>query len=788
MSSYETVYTNPFPSLEEEWDDYGNGDPYVLRYDGRYYLYVSTKDHRVGIKAWESDDLVHWRYAGLVADDPVTTGAYAPEVVYHNGFFYLYTSPAGAGHYVFRSTSPTGPFERITDNLGMSIDGSVFIDDDGSWFFTHAGTEGIVGVPMNDPVTFGYGRAIDGTFLGHWTEGSMIIKRNGVYYMTLTGNHVFSKGYRVHYAISTESALGPYHMPANNLLAISVDSEFFGLGHSSTVMGPDLDSYYLVYHNLVGSSAEGPPVRRMNIDRLVFNGQKMSLLGPTNYDQPVPRLPDFADRLDEGHAEDKWLVTPTERGSQAISLAATADHFTAEYNLQPLSQADDRTQVELLFGYQNENHFGRITFNWETGIADVQYVENGSSQTLAEAVLPPDIDWTKLHAIRLERAEAQIRLYVDGRQMLEAPMPLTIDGGAIGYRYEGGEPRFSYIAFANAVDGSSDFETAKPLPGIIEAVHYLREAGRGYHMDQQTSDSDMRVSDGTNIRQISDGSHSLTLHTKGDWVRYAANISRTGNYALDFTIGDAAASAKFEILVDGESAGIFNLGRQDELLDEPLVKVHAGALHLEKGIRDIQIKLLNGPLEWVSAEFRYTATEPAQADQLLEHSSATDVHGAWSREADRYIGAADRDVKWFGGDPGWTDYRIESTVEVGEDASGETGILVRVTQESDFEHQVRDAMLGYYVSISSGKLNLYKLNYDSTLLHAVRLDIPHNEPVRLAVEVEGGTLRAYWADEPEPVLTYHDPHAFMQGRVGIRSVYAEELTIGDLSVTPLPEP
>ena len=79
MEIYNEMYANPFPSLEEEWEDYGNGDPYVLRHDGRYYLYVSTKDHRTGIKAWVSDNLVDWSYAGLVTEDPVSTGAYAPK-------------------------------------------------------------------------------------------------------------------------------------------------------------------------------------------------------------------------------------------------------------------------------------------------------------------------------------------------------------------------------------------------------------------------------------------------------------------------------------------------------------------------------------------------------------------------------------------------------------------------------------------------------------------------------------------------------------------------------------
>src|SRR5690606_40960444 len=64
-----------------------------------------------------------------------------------------------------------------------------------------------------------------------------------------------------------------YEIPDHNPIIINTTDDFVGLGHNSIVMGPNLDSYYVVYHNLVGSSAEGPPVRQMNIDRFVFNGR-----------------------------------------------------------------------------------------------------------------------------------------------------------------------------------------------------------------------------------------------------------------------------------------------------------------------------------------------------------------------------------------------------------------------------------------------------------------------------------------------------------------------------------
>jgi len=105
----------------------------------------------------------YWTYEGLCTTVSLTEGVYAPEVVYWNGTFYMYTSPGGSGHYVLTSTSPTGPFTSATGNLEHSIDGSVFIDDNGSWYFYHAGSDGIHGHTMSSPTSIGSDVVLSGT-------------------------------------------------------------------------------------------------------------------------------------------------------------------------------------------------------------------------------------------------------------------------------------------------------------------------------------------------------------------------------------------------------------------------------------------------------------------------------------------------------------------------------------------------------------------------------------------------------------------------------------------------
>ena len=111
------TYTNPIA----RHGDFA--DPFVLRHDGRYYLYGTNPD----VRCWVSDNLIDWTLCGaaIAEDEFPELVPFAPEVVYHNGFFYMYTSPHGRGHYVLRSDKPTGPYKKITGNIGHAIDSYV---------------------------------------------------------------------------------------------------------------------------------------------------------------------------------------------------------------------------------------------------------------------------------------------------------------------------------------------------------------------------------------------------------------------------------------------------------------------------------------------------------------------------------------------------------------------------------------------------------------------------------------------------------------------------------------
>lgn len=734
------TYQNPFV-LDQEWEDYGIGDPYILRYDGKYYLYCSTKDHRVGIKAWSSDDLVNWRYEGLVTEEPVSEGAYAPEVVYWNGSFYMYTSPAGKGHYVLESDKPTGPFVKKTENLGLTIDGSVFIDDDEKWYFTHAKFGGIMASPMSDPYTIGAGMQLNAS-LGHWTEGSMIIKRNGRYFMTYTGNHVFSKGYRVNYGVTRESPIGAYKIPENNPILISTAADFNGLGHSATVMGPDLDSYYIVYHNLIGRSAEGPPVRKMNLDRLVFDGDKMSVLGPTHgVPQEAPGMPAFRDVPGAAPSADRWETAALGGGEALLTRTGTDSRYTAEYNFR-VNEGGADASLNAVFAYSDEGNYrsARVSRSEFTLIDRV----NGVDTVVSTKPLPPGTDLTKLHTVRVESGSAGTLLYWDGLLKIEQG-DMIARAGRVGYSWpQGADPDLRYTAYSNEANGSSDVKAIKPLPGALEAAHGMRSGNPVLHSGLTP-----------------DGSDAVILASKGDGLIYPVNVREDGSYLLSVKAAKSSVGSSLNVEINGKTKAI-KLEASLFADDADWTTVPLGEFELKKGPQWLSLSRAKGEITLKYLEASLTAPVPQQS--VIKPTA---------------VGLANR----FGGEWGWTNYTVSFDLTLKGAAADEAGVLLRTTNESEFKDQVKDAFMGYALIFHDGKVVLRRVNYENvTQAASGKLEFKQGQTRRMTVKLQGPTIAVFAEGSEEPIVKWTDPNAFLLGRVGLRGA-SPAWTISPLTVT-----
>ncbi len=127
-------YTNPVAD---------GADPEVIYHQGKYYLYTS---HNKKVRVRTSVDLVNWEEAGYAFTLPTgsdITSFMSPNVFFSDGLFYLIIASRTGGSssstdfklYYASSSSPTGPFAMKGDrpyiNDTNEIGGAPFVDEDG---------------------------------------------------------------------------------------------------------------------------------------------------------------------------------------------------------------------------------------------------------------------------------------------------------------------------------------------------------------------------------------------------------------------------------------------------------------------------------------------------------------------------------------------------------------------------------------------------------------------------------------------------------------------------------
>lgn len=754
-------YKNPIIRVNDPntWTDYGVGDPFVMRWNGRYYLYCSTKDGRVGIQCWTSDDLVEWEYAGLCAKESKTMSAYAPEVVYYNGNFYMYTSPAGKGHYVLKSDSPTGPFTIVTNNFGLSIDGNVFIDDDGSWHFYSAAVDAISVYPMSAPdkVESSHGTKIPGDLHG-WTEGSMIVKHDDVYYLTYTGNHVWSAGYRIHYAISKNSPT-KFTTAKNNPLLLSTDDKTVkGIGHSSTVLGPNLDEYYIVYH-----SHKVAPQRSMNIDRLFLNGMGTVALGPTIDRQDAPHMPDVYSRMETEDDLRGWTVENGKISEGSLRLTAggsiLSEHrftgdYTAEYNLLSLTDS-----AGVLFGYTDAQNFGKAVYDASTQKLTVTFTENGTATEKSCTVSASFSDKLRADALILftvRKSGSEYTFFVNNRKVLQCTSDLA--SGAVGMLCEAGSATVGFVGASGHALQSSFAEVYKSVENMIPAVTC-------------TEDEQGTTLDGIQYLSVNVGKH----------YSYKTNVHEEDTY--DFTaVYRSTEACSFDVYQGGIPIGTVTLPASKGKDTGFAVR----GFDLAKGLYTITLVATDGSAQLLGFSFHKAeaVSEKNYAFSGSVFSSYKD--GEWSVK-DGKLHLQSPYGKYMVGSENWGDYVVEADVTPTSENIN-VGLCVRVSNPATVEKGASsiaggtDFLQGYFIGLSDQAIVLGKHNYNWKELARIPFDIQRNTTYTLRVTAKGNLLKI--SINGVPVLEYEDKDSpFLHGMVGLRG-HTSTLACANIAVRP----
>lgn len=253
------------------------GDPFVVSDGDEYIMYATTFDAK-GFRYYTSDNLQEWKDGGLaldLSDSWANKDFWAPEVIQRptDGKYVMHFSARSIENKSLRigvaiADKPQGPFKQLKDepmfDFGYeTIDGHVFIDDDGEAYFYYSRdcAENVVGdshasqifvVKLNDDLTEVVGEAKllttptypfehdgDGSWL--WNEGPAVLKKDGKYYLFYSANYYASRKYCVCVATSDEPDGEFVKSEADNpvLHADMLGTDFSGPGHNSFFMDKD---------------------------------------------------------------------------------------------------------------------------------------------------------------------------------------------------------------------------------------------------------------------------------------------------------------------------------------------------------------------------------------------------------------------------------------------------------------------------------------------------------------------------------------------------------------------
>ena len=741
-------YVNPmtvegqYPPITGATDDYGIGDPFVMRWNGMYYMYPSTCEDRV--RVYTSRDLINWTYEGYCTKGRDVYFAYAPEVVYWRGSFYMITSPQGHGHYILKSDSPLGPFELITGNFGHSIDGSFFKHDDGQLMMLFP-DNWIIKSAMLDEETMLPSKlaSTTGATLKHWTEGPGLFRRGDWYYLTFTGNHVCSTGYQVSFASRKGGPRGNFAQREDATLLINsvLGEDFKGLGHSSNVVGADLDSMYIAYHSLVSL---GGPARLYNLDRLFTNNGLLYTSGPSNSPMPVPEMPDvWGDAGGELHGF-------TEQADGWFAEIPATSTFTQEWNFTL-----NGGTAEMLIGQRDGvDVTARVD---QTSITLLANKKELDAEKLPE-IGPADC----LHTLRVEATPDIAYFYVDDMRVLTMKKP-GITASRIG-AIASNDVTYGFMACAAEALGSSDNTALKLLPGGFSARHALNAAE-------------------LTLQDFGTQNEMAALLGKAD---YNVRVAAEGEYCFDLMVKKADQGKRISITLDGQEiwAGTIPAftGRDKNFT------FTTDRVHLPAGDHTLTVDAEDVLLNRISA-FAYTPVEPmsfdfttkAQREHFITYGNFTQRPS----EGDLRILSGKKGFALFGKE-GYTDYALDVTFQIPRTGSGSCGILLRATDVSYYDAQVDDSYFGYGVVVSDKGVTLTRSRYGqvgTSSFEAVNA-WKTAETGTLHIEVRGSQVEIYLPGETEPLLALDDGKSLTHGMWGFFSK-GRGLTVLECSVAPL---
>jgi beta-xylosidase len=230
-------------------------DPSILRDGSDYYLTHSPFLYTPGFLIWHSRDLLHWKPVTR-AMTRVVGPAMAPDLVKHNGRFYLYF-PAADVNWVIWADNIHGPWsEPIKLNVGEIDPGHAVGEDGKRYLFLSAGhriglsDEGLSVTGKMEKVYSGWEYPKDWVTEGQWLESPKLIRRGEYFYMVVAqGGTAGPPTSHMVAAARSKSIHGPWENSPHNPIVhtYSAAEPWWSKGHG-TLIDDVNGNWWIVYH------------------------------------------------------------------------------------------------------------------------------------------------------------------------------------------------------------------------------------------------------------------------------------------------------------------------------------------------------------------------------------------------------------------------------------------------------------------------------------------------------------------------------------------------------------
>lgn len=740
-------------NLPGQWNGYGVHHPSVLKYGDTYYLYESTPDSNIGIRALRSTDLINWEFVttagfplGYVTKDKLTYAAKSPQVIRHNGEFYLYFK-SSKGYLVFNSFSPEGPFDYYSDlEFDSNYTCQIFKAPNNKLFFLSGGDKSVEIYEMEaiDRIdksshTFINATAISANNDGFYnTTSPSIIDVNGVAYLTYSSQDESFVSYRSYLV----SAIEPDYSSASNLansffnqstgpilLNTNDDNGSVGLGDVSIVEGADLVSYYAFY-----TSYETNVIRRLNISPVSFSNANINIA--------------HRDTNSFVLNNEKHVVTDND-DELVLSEEQTEKGFSAQYNFENVDS--------VFFAYKTRNNCYRIDFGNEE--ATLKRVENGLITPLANVST-----YGLSHTVNVSYGSS-ITVTLDN-ECLAYNIPIGgTSYGKIGY-LKNSDSKISNTFFVNATSHSNMHRNVKIGEGNVYASMYLE--------NESNLSSDTKIGMIDNKLYDLYGSSYLNIVKQHDYARFLVDVKEDARYGLELIYNTSFGK-------HGSYLGL-RLGLNNEIMyktspigETGFVRTLTAEFDVNKGVNELLVEnLSNDNLKLVSVRLvKVSSYLPNYSNTLEDYATkgikyATDFRiSTMYKSHETYEGTR---CFAYVGDNTITDFTMEIEVGFagGVSTSGFVGLGFRCDNFASSSIDDNESLTGYYLEISLYQTKLMKHCYGyGQTIGVVDLANSVGDFAKYIITMKGNMISIF--KEDMRIFTYEDQFAFSSGHLAFGS-------------------